>query len=472
MEKVLIVEDDPVVGDVMREHFTRRKVLAQCVTSLAAAAEALEQDTYELVMLDIRLPDGDGQKFLERVTARPERPLVVMVTGHGTIESAVTCMRLGAFDYLLKPFSGSQIDVILRKADAHRQLLSVNRHLSDAGDEDGAMVGRSPAIMRLRQLIDRVAPTDATVLILGESGTGKEMIARELYRRSARRENPFIKVNCAAISETLIESEFFGHERGAYTGATGRREGRFELAHQGTLLLDEVSEIPPNLQPKLLRVLQEREFERVGGNRTIKVNVRLLATSNRDMLQHVEKGAFRQDLYYRLNVFPIHVPALRDRPEDIPLLAAHFLRRFARKHGVKVSGFSDVASRAMQAYRWPGNVRELHNVIERAVILSEPGLPVSAGALALPLDLDEIEPAAPDGVAEPEAVFVPAQQELIRPISELEKDAIGAALRRFDGNRTQAASALGISVRTLRNKLHEYRAAEECAGAGVASEVD
>ncbi|HWA87258.1 MAG TPA: sigma-54 dependent transcriptional regulator, partial [Opitutus sp.] len=349
----------------------------------------------------------------------------------------------------------------------HRQLLSVNRHLSDAGDEDGAMVGRSPAIQRLRQLIDRVAPTDATVLILGESGTGKEMIARELYRRSARRDNPVIKVNCAAISETLIESEFFGHERGAYTGATGRREGRFELAHQGTLLLDEVSEIPSNLQPKLLRVLQEREFERVGGNRTIKVNVRILATSNRDMRQHVEKGAFRQDLFYRLNVFPVHVPALRDRLEDIPLLAAHFLRRFARKHGVKITGFSDVAARAMQAYEWPGNVRELHNVIERAVILSEAGRPISAGALALPLDpagMEEIEPA---GVAEP--LFAPAAPELIRPISELEKDAIAAALKRFDGNRTQVAAALGISVRTLRNKLHEYRAMGECLVGGLAT---
>src|SRR5204862_7784234 len=234
-----------------------------------------------------------------------------------------------------------------------------NRLLSDdAADEDGALIGRSPAMARLRQLIDRVAPTDATVLITGESGTGKEMISREFYRRSPRRGQPFIKVNCAAVSQSLIESEFFGHERGAFTGATERREGRFELANNGTLLLDEVSEIPSPLQAKLLRVLQEREFERVGGSRTIKVNVRILATSNRDLMSNVSKGEFRQDLYYRLNVFPVHVASLRERGEDIPLLADHFLLRFSRKHGVKRTGLSDSARAPLHAYRWPGNVRE------------------------------------------------------------------------------------------------------------------
>jgi transcriptional regulator with GAF, ATPase, and Fis domain len=235
-------------------------------------------------------------------------------------------------------------------------------------------------MLRMRQMIERVAPTDATVLITGESGTGKEMIARELYRASQRRGHPFIKVNCAAISENLIESEFFGHERGAFTGATERREGRFELANQGTLLLDEVSEIPLNLQAKLLRVLQEREFERVGGNRTIKVNVRLLATSNRDLLSYVEKGEFRQDLYYRLNVFPIPVPALRERGDDLLILAEHFLKRCARKHGIKVNGFADSARAMLAGYRWPGNVREMQNTIERAVILTASGRPITSAA--------------------------------------------------------------------------------------------
>jgi len=480
LEKILIVEDELVVRNLLQSIFQRHKLPVSCANNLAEAAAVLQREQFDLMMLDIRLPDGDGQKFLEQVAALPERPLVVMVTGYGTIESAVGCMRAGAFDYVLKPFSPSQIDVILKKAQSYRQLLKVNRLLSDdPEDEDGVFVGKSPAIMRLRQLVERVAPTDATVLITGESGTGKEMVAREFYRRSPRRTSPFIKVNCAAVSENLIESEFFGHERGAFTGATERREGRFELANQGTLLLDEVSEIPANLQAKLLRVLQEREFERVGGSRTIKVNVRIIATSNRDLISHVEKGEFRQDLYYRLNVFPVHVPALRERVEDILLLAEHFLRRFVRKHGVKVPGFSDSARGGLLAYRWPGNVRELQNAVERAVILSEAGHPVTAAALGLPGDLNvpelpraslppfpeeasanastESTPAArPSG--EPAPSLKDAQGHVLR-LDELEKQAIRVALRQTGGNRTQAAAELGISIRTLRNKLQEYRLA-------------
>ncbi len=484
LEKILIVEDEPVVRNLLQSIFARHKCVVTCATTLAEATVCVGRESFDLMMLDIRLPDGDGQKFLEQVTTLPERPLVVMVTGYGTIESAVACMRAGAFDYALKPFSPSQIDVILKKAQSYRQLLSINKLLTDdPEDDDSVLVGRGPAMSRLRQLIDRVAPTDATVLVTGESGTGKEMIAREFYRRSPRRSQPFIKVNCAAISENLIESEFFGHERGAFTGATERREGRFELANQGTLLLDEVSEIPLALQAKLLRVLQEREFERVGGNRTIKVNVRIVATSNRDLLSYVEKGDFRQDLYYRLNVFPVHVPALRERLEDIPVLAEHFLRRFSRKHGVKVTGFSDSARAAMQAYRWPGNVRELQNTIERAVILSESGRPVSAAALGLPGDLvrfdtptallaqAEAEAAAaapaPDMLSESAAPFFTDGAGAVLRLDELEKQAIRAALRQTAGNRTQAAAALGISIRTLRNKLQEYRDAGDPADTGL-----
>jgi transcriptional regulator with GAF, ATPase, and Fis domain len=291
------------------------------------------------------------------------------------------------------------------------------------------------------------------------------MIAREFYRRSPRKDQPYIKVNCAAISETLMESEFFGHERGAFTGATERREGRFALANHGTLLLDEVSEIPTGLQAKLLRVLQEREFERVGGNRTMKVNVRIIATSNRDLLSYVEKGAFRQDLYYRLNVFPVIVPPLRERAEDILMLADHFVRRFVRKHGIKVTGLSDSARAAIQAYRWPGNVRELQNTIERAVIMSEPGRPLTASSLGMPADLKvgDLPPPAPEEdefqAAEPaqgEPMLSGANGEIFK-LDHLEKQAIQAALRQTAGNRTKAAEALGISIRTLRNKLQEYR---------------
>ncbi len=483
LEKVLIVEDEAVVRNLLSEIFSRRKCQVRCAQSLAEAETLLTSDSFDLMMLDLRLPDGDGQKFLERVATLPEHPLVVMVTGYGTIESAVGCMRAGAFDYVLKPFSPSQIDIILKKAQSYRQLLQVNRYLSNPEEgEDGGLVGRSPAMLRLRQLIERVAPTDATVLITGESGTGKEMIARELYRASPRRKQPFIKVNCAAISQTLIESEFFGHERGAFTGATERREGRFELANQGTLLLDEVSEIPLNLQAKLLRVLQEREFERVGGNRTIKVNVRLLATSNRDLLSYVEKGDFRQDLYYRLNVFPVHVPPLRERGEDILLLAEHFLRRCARKHGIKVNGYSDSARAALAGYRWPGNVREMQNTIERAVILTENGRPVTAAALGLPGDFPaEVPPPmvqedSPNdfaanlvSTAAHHPVSITDDAGGVLPIATLEKQAIKAALRQTEGNRTQAAALLGISIRTLRNKLQEYRDAGDPVDAGLES---
>lgn len=488
-EKILIVEDDLVVRNLLQSIFLRHKLAVASADNLAQASAHLAREPFDLMVLDLRLPDGDGLRFLEQVSTMPERPLVIMVTGYGSIESAVACMRAGAFDYLLKPFSPSQIDVILRKAQTYRQLVKVNSLLSDdPEDQDGLLVGRSAAMLRLRQLIERVAPTDATVLVTGESGTGKEMISREFYRRSPRRGHPFIKVNCAAISETLIESEFFGHERGAFTGATERREGRFELANNGTLLLDEVSEIPPSLQAKLLRVLQEREFERVGGSRTIKVNVRIIATSNRDLLSHVQKGEFRQDLYYRLNVFPVHVPALRERIEDIPLLADHFLRRFTRKHGVKVTGFSDSARTSMLAYRWPGNVRELQNTIERAVILSESGRPVNASALGLSTDIDAATLAAlpqwdAPPVEEPEALLpVPKLAEIsssatgltdqsgnVLKLDALEKQAIKAALKQTSGNRTQAAAALGISIRTLRNKLQEYREAGDPIDMGMES---
>ena len=526
LERILVLDDEPLIQKVLDELFRRKKYTVTIAGSIAQAEALIAKENFDLIMLDVRLPDGDGQQFLERVSAMPDRPLVVMMTGHGTIESAVACMRAGAFDYLIKPFSPGQIEIILKKGETYRQLVKVNRYFSEDRDE-GDLLGRGPAMQRLRQLIDRVAPTDATVLITGENGTGKEMIARELYRHSPRRNEPYIKVNCAALSENLIESELFGHEKGAFTGATDRREGRFELANRGTLLLDEVSEIPPNLQAKLLRVLQEREFERVGGTKTIKVNVRILATSNRDLMHFVEKGLFRSDLFYRLNVFPVHVPPLRERHDDILLLADAFLRRFARKHGIKVPGFSDTAAKAIMTYPWPGNVRELQNTIERAVILSEDGRPVSTGALGLPsltrgmvaapippvaqpmaptgpgmfvsapppaesgsapqnpeppreygepivigsmteeseMDAGSSAPGFGNGSGEPVAK---SKSDEVVPLDQLEKQAILNALRTTGGNRTRTAELLGISIRTLRNKLQEYRASGDFIDAAEA----
>jgi DNA-binding NtrC family response regulator len=520
LERILVLDDEPIIQKVLGELFQRKRLTVSLASSLAQAEALCAKETFDLMMVDVRLPDGDGQQFLERARSLPGEPLVVIMTGHGSIESAVSCMRAGAFDYLIKPFSSGQIEIIIKKAESYRQLLKVNRYFAESeGAEEGEFIGHSPAMLRLQQLIERVAPTDATVLITGENGTGKEMVARELYRRSPRRNEPYIKVNCAALSENLIASELFGHERGAFTGATERREGRFELANRGTLLLDEVSEIPPTLQAKLLRVLQEREFERVGGTKTIKVNVRILATSNRDLNQVVASGEFRQDLYYRLNVFPVYVPPLRERVDDAIVLAETFLQRFAKKHGMKLPGFSEGALEIMRGYPWPGNVRELQNTIERAVILSETGRPISVSALGLPslprpaipaqqavgqvLQFENnhtTSPAAsttsPTTTEVPVATLptpadnspasassaevqtnppapeeIPAKAEFAKvlPLDEMERLAIFRALEATGGNRTKAAEMLKISIRTLRNKLQEYREAGFLDGSSLDS---
>ena len=480
LDRILIVDDDPIIAKSMEEICTRANLAFECAPDLATANGLILRETYDLVFLDVRLPDGDGHQFLERLMTLPDRPIVVLVTGAGTIESAVACMRAGAFDYVVKPFNASRIEVLLKKADAYNQLVKVNRYLNDRGaGGDEFVVGGSLAMRRLRSHVERVAPTEATVLITGEHGSGKEMVAREIFRLSSRRREPFIKVNCAALSETLIESELFGHERGAFTGATEKREGRFELANRGTLLLDEVSEIPPNLQAKLLRVLQEREFERVGGSKPIKVNVRILATSNRELLRYVEQGSFRADLYYRLNVFPIHVPPLRERGEEIPMLAESFLRLSARRSGIRILGFSPQAMHALRSYRWPGNVRELQNTIERAVILSENDRPISGAALgidlpegavedvvesdwqppALPVTGPAVEPLKPRvaPAPPPPPAAAPVSTPALQSLAEMEKQAILAAMKAKDGNRAEVVELLGISIRTLRNKLQEYR---------------
>jgi DNA-binding NtrC family response regulator len=362
-------------------------------------------------------------------------------------------MKNGAFDYLIKPFSNEQIEVTLRRAGEFTQLLNVNRFLSQETDDcELELLGRNPVMENLRQLIRKVARTQATVLIQGESGTGKELVARAIYRESSRSNAPFIKVNCAAIPENLIESEFFGHERGAFTGALNKREGRFELAHGGTILLDEISEISPNVQAKLLRVLQERELERVGGNRTFKVDVRVIATTNRNLEASVEKKEFRQDLFFRLNVVPIRAPALREHREDVPYLAEEFMRRFGRKHGVHIKGFTAEATELLIHHSWPGNVRELQNVVERAVILCGDNGMLEPEHLGLvPVAPPAAATANPGGVPE-----VPGQSNGFPTLAEVEKHHIFAALDHCKGNRTHTAKMLDVSIRTLRNKLHEY----------------
>ena len=322
--------------------------------------------------------------LLEEIMAKTDCPMVVMMTGYGSVESAVSCMQMGAFDYVVKPFSFDQIEVVVDKVASFDKMRRVTKYYVEESDTRSSdIVGESDPIKKLKNLVDKVAKTEATVLITGENGTGKELVARELYRNSMLAKQPYIRVNCAAISETLMESEFFGHEKGAFTGATERREGRFELADGGTILLDEISEIAPSLQAKLLRVLQEKEFERVGGNKTIEVKVRVLATTNRNLLEEVEKGDFREDLYYRLNVFPIAVPALKERGDDILLLANTFLHRHSRRHGIEKISFSRNCEKAIVSHHWPGNVRELENAVERAVILADAGKKIEADLLGI-----------------------------------------------------------------------------------------
>jgi DNA-binding NtrC family response regulator len=383
-----------------------------------------------------------------------------MITANGSVETVVECMRSGAFDYVTKPFSMTQIDLVMKKASEFQRAVKVTDFLNRDSISRREIIGKSPVVVRLKELIQRVGRTNATVMISGENGTGKELVANEIFLNSQRLNKPFIKVNCAAISETLIESEFFGHEKGSFTGATDQRDGRFELADGGTILLDEISEISLGLQAKLLRVLQEREFERVGGNKTIKVDVRVLATTNRDLFKAVQKGDFREDLYYRLNVFPIQVPPLRDRTGDVELLATHFLERFSREHGIKTAGFSPDGIAGLVAHNWPGNVRELQNVVERAAILTEEGSPITADLMGLASPIPTSVPPAGSGQATngfaANSNGIAASGDVV-PLHEMEKRAIMSALQQTNGNRTQAAEMLQISIRTLRNKLAEYR---------------
>jgi len=460
IEKIIVVEDDMIIRRSLEAQLRHRRCEVLAVPTLAAAKEALGKDTFDLIFLDVRLPDGEGTDWLKELQLRPQRPLVVIMTGFGSVESAVDCMRNGAFDYLIKPFSEDQIDVVLKKAEDFTHILRVNQFLSkDGGDDGSELLGHSPAMEKLRKLIRQVARTQATVLIQGESGTGKELVARALHKESPRASAPLIKVNCAAIPENLIESEFFGHEKGAFTGALNKREGRFELAHGGTILLDEISEISPAVQAKLLRVLQERELERVGGSRTIKVDVRVIATTNRHLEQSVARKEFREDLFFRLNVVPILVPPLRDHREDILFLAERFLVSAARKHGCAAQRLSDECRGILSAHDWPGNVRELQNVIERAVILGGDSPLVGTAHLCLtglPSSLPSApEPAPLTALSAPG----PATAGDFPTLARLEQHHILAALDRCRNNRTQAAKILDISVRTLRNKLHEYQGA-------------
>ena len=444
---VLVVDDDPG----MRESF--RLILEDEfeVLDTADGPEALEllrATQVDLVLLDVRLPGMDGLAVLEQMKLIDGDLDVILITAVKNVRSAVTAMKLGAFDYLTKPFDEEEVLSAIRRALERRALQREVTFLRSelARREDGdAIVGHSAAIQRLLQVVGQVARTDATVLVTGESGTGKELVARAIHRQSARRNRPFVPVNPAAVPDTLIESEMFGHERGAFTGATQRKLGKFELAQGGTLFLDEIGSLKLELQVKLLRAIQEREIERVGGVSRVKVDVRIVAATNVDLRRAVASGAFRDDLYYRLNVVPVHVPPLRERREDIPLLVDHFLRKYSARVGKRATAFAPDALRALTEHGWAGNVRELENIIERCVVLAE-GPMVELCDLPLDLLLSD----AAHG-AEP-AAELPLRDAL----EGFERELLRRVLERVKWNQSEAARILGVHRSSIKLKVARW----------------
>jgi DNA-binding NtrC family response regulator len=443
---ILIVDDEPNVRRVLAALLGRAGYRTLDVPDGERALEELDRTPVDAVLTDLRMPHMNGLELLDAIRARRSRVPVVLLTAHGTVGSAVEALKSGAFDYLTKPYEPADLVAVIEKAV--RTHAREERQVLPGADEDprGLLLGGSRALGEVRLLIERVAPTPATVLITGESGTGKELVARSLHGLSPRARGPFIKVNCAAIPEPLLESELFGYERGAFTGAGRRKPGRFELADGGTLFLDEIGELPLPEQPKLLRALQESRFYRVGGTEIVQVDVRIVAATNRDLREGVATGRFREDLFYRLNVVPIPIPPLRERPEDVVELSEHFLRRAAARHGRPIQGFDPATLGALTTHRWPGNIRELENAIERAVLLC-------ASTTLLPSDL----PPEIVSVAEPGLEEAPASlRDRVRSATRrLEQGAIEDALRETGGNVTQAAQRLGLSRRGLQLKLRE-----------------
>lgn len=456
IQRILIAEDDPLLSRFIENHLKRRGHMVTSVDCIGDARGALNQGSFDLIISDIRFPDGDGVEFLRSLRKENNSVMHITMTGYGSISSAVESMRLGSSDYLIKPFTTEQLDVAIERLESWKKLASENDYLRREEEKQKGsqqLLGASDTMNKVRALIERVAPTNATVLIQGESGTGKECIARAIWMASPRKDTSFIKFNCAAVPENLIESELFGHEKGAFTGAINRRDGRFQLADGGTLLLDEISEIPISLQAKLLRVLQESEFERVGSNKTVKVDVRILATTNRNLKKAVEEGQFREDLFYRLNVFPLFIPPLRERKEDIELFLNHYLHFYATQQGKPRPEVDHDCLVQLKQNMWKGNIRELQNAAARAVILSEPNRKLMTEDFGIVTLQPTIQ-------TQKESESLPVQHDNgVVSLELMEKRMIELALAQTQGNKTHAARALGISVRTLRNKLHEYRMA-------------
>jgi DNA-binding NtrC family response regulator len=452
---VLVVDDHAAarasVIDVLRQ-------AGYTVEGLASAVEALpllDAKAFDVVITDLQMPGIDGLEFIRQMTARRLRTQAIMITAHATITSAVEAMRLGAFDYLEKPFDVGSLERVVSRAMERGKCGAPDAKPQAAGKADGdlGMVGTSAVMERLRDRIRQVAPTDETVLICGESGAGKELVARAIHAESWRAHSPLVSLNCPALSPQLAESELFGHRRGAFTGADVDRTGRFDLAEGGTLFLDEITEIDLLLQAKLLRVLQERTFEPVGSSETRRANVRIIASTNRDLAAEIAAGRFREDLYYRLAVVPLELPSLRQRTGDVHVLADHFLERAARRLARSRVELADDARELLAAYHWPGNVRELENLITRSCVLNQ-GAAITAGEIRPWLQQPDFANAAGGTAAATSAASEPALAGA--RLDDLERATIVATLQKFDGNRAKTAAALGIGVRTLSGKLRAY----------------
>jgi DNA-binding NtrC family response regulator len=452
---ILIVEDEAKMARLIELNLSEEDYLTKTAPDAETGLKILRQDKVDLVITDLRLPGMGGLEFLHAVKRTNANTPVIVMTAYGTVETAVDAMKAGASDYVLKPFAMEEMKLIISKELGVRRLLEENRSLREALGkryEFRNIIARSARMQEVLATVERVALTNSTVFLGGESGVGKDLIARAIHEHSRRVAGPFIKINCTAIPENLLESELFGYEKGAFTGAATSKPGKFELADKGTIFLDEIGDVPPATQVKLLRVLQEREFERLGGTKTLKVDVRVVAATNQDLRAALEQRTFREDLYYRLNVVPINISPLRERKEDIPYLAEHFLERFARESGKPITGITPAALKRLMEFHWPGNVRELENVIERAVALSA-GTVIDVNDIQL--DLSPSSPSrSPAGGAVP---FPPEGMTL----DQFEDEIIREALRRAEGNKSHAARLLGLSRNALRYRLSKMGVPDE-----------
>ncbi len=448
--KILAVDDEPEMLETLEEILAGAGYEVRIETESPKAFELIARETPDLIITDLVMPEGDGIEFLERVKAHYPQIPVILLTGYATVDSAVEAMKKGASDYLSKPFLGAELLLKVEKCLTWSELNEENRYLRERvqkQDQEANIIGQSRALWQVVQLIDKVAPTDAAVLLSGESGTGKDLLARNIHKRSLRRDGPFFSINCAALTENLLESELFGHERGAFTGAGDTKRGIFEVTDKGTLFLDEITETGPSFQSRLLRVVQDGEFLRVGGNRHLKSDVRLISASNRDIQEAIANGSFREDLFYRLSAIEIHIPPLRERKEDIALLAAHFIEKYASELRRPAPTISPEALQLLTQYPWPGNVRELSNTIERALILGHGNIVTVEN---LPKELTA------GATQEPESGLSFQLPETGFRLTALEKRLVEQALDSTKGNQVQAARMLGISRDAFRNRMKKH----------------